>query len=196
MANRESGAGADPNNHVDLAGEERHLLAAMWAYRARSEREAAAHYEDLARRFNRTAVRSPNSASVSRPRAPTSSATKKSAPQWPLASATSPTGPGITKAQAYRPTPSLHGPSAAGLRGGCVLLCNRVDQTRPFSSDLGEKARDKETRHVLRGLLADEIEHSRIGWGISCVGFGLAPRDCRPNAGRPQGQRLTTKTFS
>ncbi len=162
MANRESGAGADPNNLVDLAGEERHLLAAMWAYRARSEGEAAAHYEDLARRLQR------DGGPLARFGERIEAARRDELRHQEICAAMAARfghiarGPESPKTRRIAPH-DLHGPARLAYEVvACFCVTESINATLLLRS--GEQARDDETRRVLRALLVDEVDHSRIGW--------------------------------
>ncbi len=163
MTGRESGAVAEPDDGVELTGEERQLVAAMWAYRARSERETAAHYQDLARRLHESG--GPLAPFAERVEAAHRDELRHQETCATMAARYGHVAGGAASPPIRRVAPhELNGPARLAyemVAHFCVT--ESINATLLLRSR--EKARDEETRGVLRALLADEIDHSRIGWG-------------------------------
>jgi hypothetical protein len=151
--------------------DEQRRLAEMWAFRARSEQETAAHYQALAGRLA-TAGGAPGwvnrvLAAADDERRHRISCDKLAARFGRVAALATPT---------ELPRVAPH-----GLEGRARLLYEMVAffcVTESINATLllrsFKQALDPETRDVLRSLLADEVEHSRIGWAYLSLEPALA----------------------
>jgi hypothetical protein len=145
-----------------LSDDERAQVGAMWAFRARGEHEIAAQYADLARRL-RIAGASPDmvervtaaSADEARHRDLCAAMTARLQHAGP----TSSTG-GLRR---IAPHP-LDGPARLAYEM-VALFCVTESINATLLLHSWRRAKDEATRETLHALLADEVEHSRIGWG-------------------------------
>jgi len=144
-----------------LSESERAQLAAMWAFRARGEQEIASQYADLGRRL-RAAGAAPEM--VDRVLAAGADEPRHADLCAQMATALPRAGP----ASAGRALPRI---APHTLDGGARLAYEMVALfcvTESINATLllrsWQRATDPRTRETLHALLADEVQHSRIGW--------------------------------
>jgi hypothetical protein len=145
-----------------LSDAERATLGAMWAFRARGEDETAAHYEDVSRRMRAEGV---DLELVERVVA--ASADERRHRDLCADMAARLQHPPLRFSTLKLPRIAPH-----SLDGGARLAYEMVALfcvTESINATLllrsWQQAKQEATRHALHTLLADEVEHSRIGWG-------------------------------
>jgi hypothetical protein len=147
---------------AQLSHSERATLAAMWAFRARGERDTAAQYEALAGRLREGAA---DAAMVARVVA--AAADEAHHHDVCAAMATQlqhpPTGPTTTKLPRIAPHYLDGGARLAYEMVALFCVTESINATLLLRS--WQQATDNAARAALHQLLADEVEHSRIGWG-------------------------------
>jgi hypothetical protein len=146
----------------DLPERERARLGAMWAFRARGEHETSAHYEDLARRLSDAGPPGDFATRVA------AAAADEARHRDVCAAMAAQLGhPPIDLSP--RPLPRI---APHPLQGGARLSYEMVALfcvTESINATLllrsWQQATDAATRGALHELLADEVQHSQIGWG-------------------------------
>lgn len=145
----------------DLSERERAEIGAMWTFRARGEHETAAQYADLARRLAADGVASETVSRVE-------SASRDELRHRDLCAELAERAGCRLPPWSRRELPRI---APHDLKGR-VRLCYEVVAffcvTESINATLllrsWQLARDEATRAALRALLADEVQHSRIGW--------------------------------
>lgn len=144
----------------ELSAHERAALAAMWNFRALGEQETAADYELLAQRLREE--RSP----VSIVERVLAAATDESRHRDLCAKLAARFGHAVVgeppKLRRIAPHDLEGRPRLAYEMTALFCVTESINATLLLRSR--EKTRDPETRDILHTLLADEVEHSRIGW--------------------------------
>jgi len=145
-----------------LPERERARLGAMWAFRARGEHDTAGHYADLARRLRDAGPPGDFAARVA------AAAADEARHRDVCAAMAAQLGhPPIDLSP--RPLPRI---APHALQGGArqsyemvALFCVTESINATLLLRSWQQATDAATRGALHELLADEVQHSRIGWG-------------------------------
>lgn len=145
-----------------LSDAERATLGAMWAFRARGENETAAQYEDVSRRLRAEGVGSDlvdrvAAASADELRHRDLCADMAARLQHP------PLGFATLKLPRIAPHSLDGGARLAYEMVALFCVTESINATLLLRS--WQQAKQEAARHALHTLLADEVEHSRIGWG-------------------------------
>ncbi len=147
---------------TELSDSERATLAAMWAFRARGERDTAAQYEALAVRLQANGA---DAAMIARVVAAAADEARHHDVCAEMAAMLH--HPALTPTATKLPRIAPH-----HLDGGArvayemvALFCVTESINATLLLRSWQQAKDDATRAALHQLLADEVEHSRIGWG-------------------------------
>ena len=145
-----------------LSDDERAQIGGMWAFRARAEHEIAAQYADLARRL-RIAGAAPDM--VARVAAASADEARHRDLCAAMAARLQHAGPTPAIGALPRVAPHpLDGPARLAYEM-VALFCVTESINATLLLHSWRRAKDETTRETLHALLADEVEHSRIGWG-------------------------------
>lgn len=147
---------------AELSHPERATLAAMWAFRARGERDTAAQYEVLADRLraggaDAAVIARVAAAAADEARHHDVCAEMAALLQHPPMPATT------TKLPRIAPHTLDGGARLAYEMVALFCVTESINATLLLRS--WQQAKHAATRVALHQLLADEVEHSRIGWG-------------------------------
>jgi hypothetical protein len=145
-----------------LSDDERAQVGAMWAFRARGEHEIAAQYADLARRL-RTAGAVPDL--VARVTAASADEARHHELCASMTARLRHAGPTSSPRDLPRIAPHTLEGDARLAYEMVALFCVTESINATLLLRSWQRAKDGETRAALHSLLADEVEHSRIGWG-------------------------------
>jgi hypothetical protein len=147
---------------VELTDEERAQLGAMWAFRARGEHEIAAQYADLGRRLGAGGAAP---ALVDRVIAAGADEARHHDLCAEMATRLHHAGPTASTRALPRiaPHPLEGGARLAYEMVALFCVTESINATLLLRSS--QRAQDDAARKTLRALLADEVAHSRIGWG-------------------------------
>jgi hypothetical protein len=146
----------------ELSHPERATLAAMWAFRARGERDTAAQYDALGDRLrasgaDATVIARVAAAAADEARHHDVCADMAAQLQHPAMNASTTKLPRIA--------PHYLDGSARLAYEMVALFCVTESINATLLLRSWQQAKDDATRAALHHLLADEVEHSRIGWG-------------------------------
>jgi hypothetical protein len=146
----------------DLPDAARAQLGAMWAFRACGEHETAAHYEDLAGRLRAGGPPGDFAERVSAAAADEARHRDLCAGQ---AAQFGHAPPDLSSPRLPRiaPHPLTGGARLAYEMVALFCVTESINATLLLRS--WQQASDDATRGALHALLADEVQHSRIGWG-------------------------------
>ena len=145
-----------------LSDDERAQVGAMWAFRARGEHEIAAQYADLARRL-RIAGAAPDM--VARVTAASADETRHRDLCAAMTARLQHAGPTSSTGSLRRIAPHPLDGAARLAYEMVALFCVTESINAALLLHSWRRAKDEATRETLHALLADEVEHSRIGWG-------------------------------
>lgn len=150
----------------ELSDAERAAVGAMWAFRARGEHETAAHYADLSRRLRAGGI-----AAATVERVVAAGADEVRHRDLCAEMAARLHHPRLEFEAAALPRIAPHelvGRSRLAYEM-VALFCVTESINATLLLRSWQQAKDESTRAALRALLADEVEHSRIGWGyLAC----------------------------
>jgi hypothetical protein len=154
---------------AELSQPERATLAAMWAFRARGERDTAAQYEVLADRLRAGGA---DAAVIARVAAAAADEARHHDVCAEMAALLQhpPTGAAATKLPRIAPHYLDGGARLAYEMVALFCVTESINATLLLRS--WQQAKDDATRAALHQLLADEVEHSRIGWGYLALEVG------------------------
>lgn len=147
---------------VALSDAERAQLGAMWTFRAEGEQEIAAQYADLAGRL-RTGGAAPQI--VERVRAAGADEARHRDLCVQMAARLQHTPPPSPGRPLPRIAPHTLSDGARLAYEMVALFCVTESINATLLLRSWQRATDPATRETLHALLADEVEHSRIGWG-------------------------------
>ena len=154
---------------AELSDAERANVVAMWAFRARGEHETAASYEDLGARLQAAGA---DAAITARVIAAAADEARHGALCAEMAARFETRPVAIAPARRRRIAPHELDGGARLAYEMVALFCVTESINATLLLRSWQQASDAATRRTLHALLADEMEHSRIGWAY----LGAEPR--------------------
>jgi len=147
---------------AELSPSERATLAAMWAFRARGERDTAAQYEALGGRLQASGA---DAAVIARVVAAAADEARHHDVCAEMAAQLQQSPMRASPAKVPRIAPHYLDGGARLAYEVVALFCVTESINATLLLRSWQQATDDATRAALHQLLADEVEHSRIGWG-------------------------------
>lgn len=145
-----------------LSESERARLGAMWAFRARGEHETSAHYVDLAGRLG---VGGPPGDFAARVAAAAADEARHRDVCATMAARLPHPPPDFSAPKLPRIAPHPLDGGARLAYEMVALFCVTESINATLLLRSWQQSTDEATRGALHELLADEVQHSRIGWG-------------------------------